>query len=145
MAVETYQLPVVSNASKMAELNGAIAVGPPAGAWNGGKAILYTNQIQPSAQTKLADLIQPTAAEIAAYAALAVTWNAPYESGLNTVEIDAVSVQFKTAAADPGCIVYGYGLMDSAGAVLLWSENFPAPVQLGPGLDAITLVVGQTR
>jgi hypothetical protein len=135
-------LPVEANTFKVTQLNNLTLGAPLAtGPLNGAFALLFTNNIQVSPQTVLADLVQPTVTQVAGYAAQPLTFFPAYQETLTKAQMDAHSVQFPSAAADLGVTIYGYGVMDSTKANLLFSETLSTPVQLGPGLDAITLEV----
>jgi hypothetical protein len=99
-----------------------VALGP----LNGAKVILFANNLAITEKTKLADLVEPTAAGYAKSAA--VTWAGPVQNTLGNLEVygDLKSFTF-TANAIPDTI-FGYAVEDSAGALLLLSELFETPI-----------------
>lgn len=101
------------------------------------KLILGTNQFAPGKTLALAGITQPT---YTGYAAIVITW------GTTTYDTNGLAVSFgqlatfKATGGTPATTVYGYGIMDNAGANLLGMDLFVAPMSIVDLFGTINIV-----
>jgi hypothetical protein len=103
-----------------------------------GKLHLFKNNIQPTIDSVIGDLIEADFVGYPAGGVAVATWPAPYWlSDDGNVHVTAFHQFMATDATTPN-IIYGYYVTDKDGA-LLYAANLPAPVNMPDASSALLL------
>lgn len=87
------------------------------------KLILFTNNYTPTTSTVLADLTEAT---FPGYSRHTLDFSGSSSLASHVASLTPVAEVFTRSAGGSGQDVYGYGVLDSTGTYLLWSERDPA-------------------
>jgi hypothetical protein len=98
---------------------------------NGAFLGLYTNLVQPSVNTVLADLHQAT---FTGYALAALTWNVPFTGEGTLSLIEANKVDWRASDTVTPNNIMGHFIVGDDSVTLLLVEPFPGPIPL-PSAD----------
>ncbi len=110
-----------------------------AGILAGSLVHLYQNNYVPTPLDVVANYTEATYTGYVAQAVLAASWN-PVVQPDGSAGLIGPGLFFNPTATTVANVVYGYYVTDSTGLILLWAEQFPAPVGMdGPG-TGFTLV-----
>jgi hypothetical protein len=90
--------------------------------------MLFTNNFTPDEATVLSDLTEAT---FPGYSRQTIDFSPAATITAHVAKLTPVAVVFTRAAGAGGDNVYGYGVLDSTGTVLLWAQKDPgAPIDM---------------
>jgi len=132
---EPTEVQTVPGAVRLLALNALLAV---TGPFNAMKLVLYKTPVTPGPATAFADL---TLADFTGYAAVA---GQVFSAAYYDVDFTALSLGedalFLCSGSAISNTIYGYALLDTAGAVLLAIFPFDQPVAVNMAGEAVTVV-----
>lgn len=111
---------------------------PAAGPYNGGKLLLYTNELVLTPGMVLADL---TEADFDGYTIKTISeFGEVFMDELNDPAIAQQSVQFNAAGTGDPDVCYGFAITDAAKTKLLYVEAFDTPRPMATAVDSIVIL-----
>ena len=115
--------------------NATQASGGVAGILRGTVVHLFKNSIVPTASSVVADF---TEADFTSYAAVSITWDAPYINGNNQTVITGDTAVFSAGASPTAQVIYGVFITNTGGTEVIYAERFAKSIAIsiqGNGLS----------